>query len=119
MDKQLNYIQTKQIDAIAAGDNGFKVELITIFLEQIEEFVSNMKAFLTEENWILLAREAHTAKSSAMTFGMEETGQLLKTIQLDCEAKKLKNVSKLVAQATADLQQAVPELIALKESLQS
>ena len=119
MDIQLKYIQTKQIDAIAAGDKGFKVELINIFLEQIEEFVSNMKAFTAGENWVSLAREAHTAKSSALTFGMEETGLLLKKIQLDCEAGKTNNISELVTQATENLKIAKPELHSLKESLES
>lgn len=117
MDKQLKYLNTKQIDTLAAGDNAFKLDLVNIFLEQIDEFVENMNLFLEQNNWEALGREAHTAKSSALTFGMEETGNLLKDIQNECEAEELAQISEKVKQAIANLQLAIPELNALKEEL--
>jgi hypothetical protein len=50
-------------------------------LKQIPEFINNMKKYLDDNNMEYLAREAHTAKSSVLIFGMENTGLLLKDIQ--------------------------------------
>ena len=45
-----------------------------------------------------------------MTFGMEDTGTLLKNIQLECEAGNLDDVPKMVEDATSQLEAAIPEL---------
>ncbi|WP_297092539.1 Hpt domain-containing protein [uncultured Draconibacterium sp.] len=110
MSTTFQHINTAQIDTLSAGDMVFKKELAQIFLEQIDEFTTNMGSFLASEQWDKLAREAHTAKSSAMTFGMEKTGTLLKKIQLECEAGNLYEVPQMVKDASNQLQAAVPEL---------
>ncbi len=103
-------INPSQLETLAGGDTEFVKEMAEIFLEQIDEFVTNMRSFLNDKNWEKLAREAHTAKSSAMTFGMENTGTLLKNIQLECEAGNLVDVPQMVEDATAQLEAAIPEL---------
>ena len=113
------YIHTRHIEDVAAGDNEFMIELIDIFLSQIPEFVSKMKSSLGEQNWMQLAREAHTAKSSALTFGMEETGKLLKNIQLKAEDNDLEEVSQMTKDAIQQMEAAVSELLDLKSSLKS
>ena len=117
MNDSFQYIHTKQVEEISAGDGEFLVELIDIFLAQIPDFVAKMKAELEAKNWLKLAREAHTAKSSAMTFGMDETGVLLKNIQLNCEANDLELVPKMTKQAIEQLEAAIPELKKFKESI--
>lgn len=117
MTKQLKYIDTTQIDAISGGDVEFKNELVDIFLEQIPDFVSVMQSSLKEKNWELLAREAHTAKSSVLTFGMQETGVCLKEIQLFAESNQLDKLPALVENATNQLNRIIPELHELKASL--
>ena len=116
MENKFKYISTTQIDALAGGDTDFKKDLSTIFLEQIEEFVAKMSQFLKDQEWKKLAREAHTAKSSAMTFGMEDTGNLLKNIQLDCESGEREKVPQMVEDAISQLQGAVPELKQILDS---
>ncbi len=110
MGNTFQHIDTSQIETLAGGDQEFIKEMAEIFLEQINEFVTNMSSFLQEKNWEKLAREAHTAKSSAMTFGMEDTGTLLKKIQLECQDGNLKDVPKMVEDAIAQLKAAIPEL---------
>ncbi|WP_320111764.1 Hpt domain-containing protein [Draconibacterium orientale] len=110
MGNKFQHIDTSQLETLAGGDKEFMKEMAEIFLEQINEFVTNMSSFLQEKNWEKLAREAHTAKSSAMTFGMDDTGSLLKNIQLECEAGNLDDVPKMVADAIDQLQAAIPEL---------
>lgn len=117
MNKQFQYINTEQIEDIVGGDTDFQKELITIFLEQIPEFVSNISTFHEEKNWEFLAREAHTAKSSALTFGMEEAGTLLKNIQLYAEAEEIELLPNVVSKALSQLGAAIPELEELKQSL--
>jgi len=110
MDNTFQHIDPSQIETLAGGDKEFIKEMAEIFLEQIEEFVTNMGSFLQEKNWEKLAREAHTAKSSAMTFGMDDTGNLLKKIQLECEANNLDEVPRMVEDAISQLQAASPEV---------
>ncbi|MDX8340908.1 Hpt domain-containing protein [Draconibacterium sp. IB214405] len=110
MSNNFKHINPTQIETLAGGDQEFVKEMAEIFLEQIDEFVANMSSFLEAENWEKLAREAHTAKSSAMTFGMDDTGTLLKNIQVECQAGNLDDVPKMVEDAIAQLQAAIPEL---------
>ncbi|WP_319479081.1 Hpt domain-containing protein [uncultured Draconibacterium sp.] len=114
MDNTFQHIDPSQIESLAGGDTEFIKEMAEIFLEQINEFVTNMSSYLQEKDWEKLAREAHTAKSSAMTFGMEGTGTLLKNIQLECEAGKLNDVPKMVEDAISQLKAATPEVKKLK-----
>uniref|UniRef100_UPI0032163805 Hpt domain-containing protein n=1 Tax=uncultured Draconibacterium sp. TaxID=1573823 RepID=UPI0032163805 len=117
MNNQFQLIHTHQIDAISGGDTAFQIELIEIFLEQIPEFVSNMNSSYINKDWELLAREAHTAKSSALTFGMEETGMLLKNIQLHAEKEEVDSLPQFLPKAISQLEMAVAELEELKKSL--
>ncbi|WP_319502089.1 Hpt domain-containing protein [uncultured Draconibacterium sp.] len=114
MDNTFQHIDPSQIESLAGGDTEFIKEMAEIFLEQINEFVTNMSSYLQEKDWEKLAREAHTAKSSAMTFGMEGTGTLLKNIQLECEAGNLNDVPKMVEDAISQLKAATPEVKKLK-----
>lgn len=117
MNKKFQHIHTKQIDEISGGDNDFKIELIKIFQEQIPDFITNMTRFLADANWEKLAREAHTAKSSVLTFGMESTGILLRKIQTDIQANQFDKVNEMTQQAIKNLTEAIPELEELKKQL--
>jgi HPt (histidine-containing phosphotransfer) domain-containing protein len=74
----LDYLQS-----ITEGDNDSMRELILLFIEQVPEFVGNLKKHLAEEEFIELGKEAHKAKSSVMIMGMDSLGHDLKTLQLD------------------------------------
>lgn len=110
MDKDNQLLDFTQIDQIASGDVAFKKELIEIFMIQIPEFVENMNVFYEKKDLESLAREAHTAKSSALIFGMKETGDLLKQIQLLAEQKEIELIPPLVAKAGNGLNEAEKEL---------
>jgi len=117
MSAGFQYIDTKQVEEISGGDKEFLKELVDIFLDQIPEFVEKITTAFEVENWLLLAREAHTAKSSAMTFGMKDTADLLKKLQLECEAENLTNVPDMVGRVIHELKAAIPELQTLKKLL--
>jgi len=113
------YIHTKHIEVIAAGENEFIFELIDIFLSQIPDFISKMKSSLEAQEWVVLAKEAHTAKSSVLTFGMEETGTILKNIQIKAENNVLEEIPALVNDAIKQMEASIAELLDFKSSLKN
>ncbi len=112
MDNRFETVNLCYLEDISGGDINFQKELIGIFLCQIPEFLSNMKEFLAKNDAGLLAKEAHTAKSSVLIFMMDETGKTLKQIQLLAENSQteqipilLDNVEKALANASRELTQ--------------
>ena len=110
MDNKFQQISIEQLDSVSFGDNDFKKELIEIFLEQIPDFISNMNTFFAKNNLVDLAREAHTAKSSALIFGMTSTGASLKDIQLQAEEKIVEQLPGLLEKVNSELKDAENQL---------
>jgi len=110
MSSNLKLIDFNHLDGIVNGDENFKKELIGIFLEQIPVFIHNMKKFLDNNKFEKLAREAHTAKSSALIFGMTNSGRLLKEIELLAENKKPAEILPALEEVELELIQAKTEL---------
>jgi HPt (histidine-containing phosphotransfer) domain-containing protein len=73
----LNYLRT-----ITEGDVETIREITVLFIEQVPEFIANLKKYLAEEQYAELGKEAHKAKSSVMIMGMENLGHDLKSLQL-------------------------------------
>lgn len=113
----MQLINKEEIDNISFGDSDFKKELIEIFNEQIPAFISNMEDYLKKNELKNLAREAHTAKSSVMAFGMIDTGNALKNIQLQAEDGITDNLRILLNKVTAEMNQALDELQELSKEL--
>ena len=105
------------MEEISGGDDGFKKDLIQIFLKQIPEFVSNMQRFLSENKNDLLAKEAHTAKSSVLIFMMEESGSKLKKMQLLAEEDDTEPIPVLLSEVETALDGAQKELSEYLERL--
>lgn len=115
--KNFKYVNMAYLEEISGGDDGFKKDIIQIFLKQIPEFVSNMQQFLSENENELLAKEAHTAKSSVLIFMMEESGSKLKKIQLLAEEDNTEPIPELLSQVETALNGAQKELSAYVETL--
>ena len=92
-----------ELDNFSFGDEEFKKELIGIFLEQIPVFIDNLNLYLEKQNWESFAREAHTAKSSVLIFGMHNTGKMLKELQKMAEAGETADLAQLLNLVIADL----------------
>ena len=105
------------VEEISGGDSEFKKEMIEIFLKQIPEFTTNLDKYLIECNYSDLAKEAHTAKSSVLIFKMEDTGALLKTIQLDAERNEIDSLSYKIQPVKFDMENASRELSAILKDL--
>lgn len=117
MDRKNQHINIEQLESVSFGDDEFKKELIEIFLEQIPEFISNMKRFYEAEDYADLAKEAHTAKSSALIFGMTETGHSLKEIQLHAEEKNTKPLLSLIEKIEQEMNDAASQLKVILQDL--
>ncbi len=110
IENNFQQIKTEQLNSISSGDKAFEKELIEIFLEQIPSFVLNIKAFFEKNDLARLAKEAHTAKSSALIFGLTYTGELLKEIQLQAEERKAEKLGELVERVVLELNDAEKQL---------
>lgn len=110
MNNNFQQISLEQLETVSFGDKDFKKELIEIFLEQIPGFISNMNLFYSQGKIDELAKEAHTAKSSVLIFGMEKTGKSLKEIQLQGEENITKNLAALIRSVENELTIAKQEL---------
>ena len=117
MSNNFEYVNLNYLEEISGGDDGFKKDLIQIFLKQIPEFISNMRQFLSEEKNELLAKEAHTAKSSVLIFMMEESGNKLKEIQLLAEKDNTAPIPELLNDVESKLEGAQKELSSYLETL--
>jgi HPt (histidine-containing phosphotransfer) domain-containing protein len=113
MSSNLKTIDINHLNSIVNGDENFKKELIGIFLNQIPVFIQNMKDYLDNNKMEKLAREAHTAKSSALIFGMENTGRLLKEIQHWAENNMALEIAPALKQVETELSKAETELLDL------
>ena len=76
------YTNLDYLREITGGEPEIMKEFIQMFLEQLPEFRDGMTSFLSEQKWKELGEIAHKAKSSVMTFGMNDLGNRLKSLQL-------------------------------------
>lgn len=65
-------------------------EFIQMFFDQLPEFKDGMNNYLAAKKWKELGEIAHKAKSSVMTFGMNDLGLKLKDLQL--KTQKLEDI---------------------------
>ena len=76
------YTNLDYLRNITGGDTESIREIIILFIEQVPEFIANLKKHLEEQNYPELGKEAHKAKSSVMIMGMEDLGYDLKSLQM-------------------------------------
>jgi len=111
MDKVIDLTYLKDI---ADNDNDVIIELVTIFLDQIDEFKDGFAEFFHKKDWRQLAALAHKAKSSVISMGMNELGEDdLKNLEI---ISKFLLVNELENLETKD-EKIVEELGFLKKSI--
>lgn len=115
MEKQNQIVNLSQIDQISSGDPKFRNEMIGIFVKQIPQFIKNIQNFWGSNDLENLAKEVHTAKSSVLIFGMENTGHGLKKIQLLAENNEVEEISGLIEKVINELNEALAYLTKLDE----
>ena len=71
---------------ITGGDAAVMEEIITIFRNQIPEFITEMNNLLAAGKHYELGLLAHKAKGSVTVMGMDETAKMLKEFELKAKA---------------------------------
>lgn len=87
---QTRYTNLDYLKEITGGEPEIMKEFIQMFFDQLPEFKDGLTNHLTNKNWEELGKLAHKAKSSVMTFGMNELGYRLKELQL--KTQKLEDI---------------------------
>ena len=75
---------------ITGGEPEIMNEFIQMFFDQLPEFRDGLTSHLSNQKWKELGELAHKAKSSVMTFGMNDLGHRLKELQL--KTQKLEGI---------------------------
>ncbi len=77
------HINLSYLQSISDGDDELIKELIKIFLLQSTEFEEGLLNSFNDKNYLQVASMAHKAKSSVLSMGMEDLGNItLKNIEL-------------------------------------
>lgn len=84
------YTNLNYLNEITGGEPEITKEFIQMFFDQLPEFRDGMTGFLAQRKWKELGELAHKAKSSVMTFGMDDLGHQLKELQL--KTQKLEGI---------------------------
>lgn len=87
---QSHYSNLDYIREIAGGEKEIMNEFIQMFFDQLPEFRNGLTSHLANKRWKELGELAHKAKSSVMTFGMNDLGHRLKELQL--KTQKLEDI---------------------------
>lgn len=115
---QKRFTNLDYINEITGGDPGIVKEFIQMFFDQLPEFRDGLTQHLAGGKWKELGELAHKAKSSVMTFGMNELGYRLKELQL--KTQKLEDIESYpeyvnefmfeVGEAEKELQEAMTKM---------
>ncbi|WP_026475505.1 Hpt domain-containing protein [Alkaliflexus imshenetskii] len=90
MSEQFSVVDLTYLESIADGDDSIIKELIVIFLEQMPEFTDGFTDCFNNKAWKELAALAHKAKSSVISMGMNDLGNIeLKNLELMAKWKRI------------------------------
>lgn len=93
MKQELKYTDLTYLESIAEGNNQIICELIEIFIDQIPEFTEGMSQCFATRDWKGLAALAHKAKSSVLSMGMSQLGNVdLKNLELLAKQQMVKQM---------------------------
>jgi len=87
---QSRYTNLDYLKEITGGESEIMKEFIQMFFDQLPEFREGLTGYLADKKWKELGELAHKAKSSVMTFGMNDLGHRLKELQL--KTQKLEDI---------------------------
>lgn len=107
------YTNLDYLKEITGGEDEILKEFIIMFFEQLPEFKSGLHQLLEDKNYQKLGELAHKAKSSVMTFGMNDLGWRLKELQIktqklediDSYSKYVEEFDQVIARAEEELQE--------------
>jgi HPt (histidine-containing phosphotransfer) domain-containing protein len=96
---------------MSGGNTELVLEMIKIFKDQVVEFGREMDQHLAKEEYELLGKLAHKAKSSVSIMGLQDLARDLKELEnLAREGKKVKDYSVIISKFKQVTSEAIEEL---------
>ena len=112
---QSRYTNLAYLKEITGGEPEVMNEFIQMFFDQLPEFRDGLTAHLANKKWKELGELAHKAKSSVMTFGMNNLGLRLKELQL--KTQKLEDIDTYPTYVEEFMNEIAQAEIELKEDM--
>ena len=82
MSNTYKYINLDYLFELTEGSQEFIDEMITIFINQVPEFILELNTLYNNKDYTELSKTAHKAKSSVSVVGMNELADNLKTLEM-------------------------------------
>jgi HPt (histidine-containing phosphotransfer) domain-containing protein len=101
---------------VSGGNNQLIMEMAKIFTEQVADYSTEMKKCLETENWSVLSRIAHKAKTAVAIMGMPKLTDDMRTLELS--AKEAKNTDSYADYVGKFIEESNIAVIELKEVVQ-
>jgi HPt (histidine-containing phosphotransfer) domain-containing protein len=96
MSKQFELIDLSYLNSIADGNQDIVNELVEIFIDQLPEFTDGLNDAFSKSHWAEVAALAHKAKSSMISMGMNEIGNVdLKNLELIAKHRRIDEIKKM------------------------
>lgn len=90
MPNSYKHIDLAYLESITDGSKEIIQELITIFIEQVPEFINDFDEGYNQKDWKKIAAAAHKAKSSVLSMGINDLGNVeLKNLELITKQMRL------------------------------
>lgn len=103
---------------MSAGNKELVVEMITIFKNQVDEFVHDMNKLYDEQEFEKLGKLAHKAKSSISIMGLNDLAAELKSFELMAKAGvDIEKYPAFISRFTTETSEAVAELEEVVENI--
>jgi HPt (histidine-containing phosphotransfer) domain-containing protein len=99
------------------GDYELILEIIDIFVVQVETFWNEMQDLYDKKNYDALGKLAHKAKSSVAILGMNPVSKKLKKLEILCqEEKNPEQYQEIISNFRAECKQVIRELMEYKKN---
>ena len=104
---------------MSGGNTELVLEMISIFRDQVTEFVKEMDEHLKNRKYEDLGKLAHKAKSSVSIMGLQDLAVELKNLEnLAREGEKTESYAGIIAKFKAETTEAVQELKVISDNIE-
>jgi len=107
----MEHVDLSYLIKLAEGNKQFVNEVINSFIELTPRYVQEVRHQCEAKNWPGLQASAHRFKSAVKYFGLNETAQIIETIEANAtEPADRQNLLELIASMNANYEVALNEL---------
>lgn len=111
MEPTNKHIDLAYLKELSNGSNEFMAQMISIFMVQTPEAISNIDAYLKKNDWKSIKAVIHKMKPSFSFMGIKELQNTIPLVEKYCETEThLNEVPKLIMQIKTVCELALQEL---------